>query len=63
MSLVECFRLFGDTIADFVTWKGSGIIFLSVIGIPLALQAFRAVINLYGRYVYEDKEETEDNIR
>lgn len=63
MSLVDIFRLVGDIISDFVSSKVSGIIFLAIIAIPLALQAFRGVLNLYVRCIHEDKKKTKDNDR
>lgn len=61
MSIIDLFKMFGDMMAGFLTWKGSGTLILAVMFIPLALCAFKSVMNLFVRYCYEDKEKTEDN--
>lgn len=63
MSIIDLLKMFGDLMAGFLTWKGSGILILAVMSIPLALCAFKAIMNLYVRYAYEDKEKTKDNVR
>lgn len=63
MSLVDLFKMLGDMIAGFVSWKGSGTLILAVMSIPLALCAMKAMIDLYGRFWYEIKEKSKDNDR
>lgn len=63
MSIIELFKMFGDMIAGFVSWKGSGTLILAVMSIPLALCAMKAIIELYGRFWCEVKEKTKDNDR